>query len=310
MASDLPQRHHYIPEFYLKGWVSPDGRLCQYSRNGGAVKPLRRSPKATGFVDGLYQLEGFPPHLKQQIECKFFRPVDSLAADALRQLNQGNVTLNARLRSAWTRFLLSLLLRCPEDIDILKNWWKIEFIRTDETEEMEYQSRRSASDPETFSEYLMSRPIHEVEIHGYNTLIKLIDNARVGQTINNMHWKIVQLSKECVPLMTSDRPIIRTNGLIKPNGHLAIPIDPTRLFVATSDDKMIEYLNHAPLRQIAKEVNQHIVRSAVRFSYAVDDSHLKFVKKNFGIAPQERLIESIIRPIPGCPPAMSLKGTS
>lgn len=306
MNPQSPKRHHYIPEFYLKGWVGSDGCLCQFSKFSGVVKPLRRSPKATGFVDGLYQLQGFPSDLEQQIESRFFQPVDSLAADALRSLNQGVIPSDTRSRSAWTRFLLSLLLRCPEDIDIHKKWWSTEFRRTDEIEELKYQSRRTASDPKTFSEYLSTRPIHEIEIQGYRALIKLIDNARAGQTINDMYWSVVRFTENCVPLMTSDRPIIRTNGLLKPNGHLAIPINPRHLFVAARDPKLLETVHRSNFTQVAKEINRHVVRSAVRFSYALDDNHAAFVRKHFGTVPQPRLLETIVRPTPNCPPPMSL----
>ncbi|MFG1338984.1 DUF4238 domain-containing protein [Xanthobacter autotrophicus] len=297
MTQGHPNRHHYIPVFYLKRWAGSDRRVCQFSEHMGEIVPNRRSPKATGFVDGLYKIEGLPEHLNQQVEKKFFQPADSMAAKALSMMESygDNTKWDNKLRSAWTLFLISLLLRCPEDIDIFSKWWGGEFIQTDRESEQEYQKRRRDSDPVNFREYLTNRPISEIEITKFRILSNLIGTQEIGQTINNFNWHVVCFPPNCVPLMTSDRPIIRTNGLMRPNGHLAIPIGPKRLFVATPDNNMSKYLQQAPLTQIAKEINQHVVRSAMRFSYAEDDKHLKFVAKNFGKLRQPRLINSIIK---------------
>lgn len=297
MTQGHPHRHHYIPVFYLKRWAGSDRRICQFSEHMGEIVPNRRSPKATGFMNGLYQIEGIPETLNQQMEKTFFQPADSMAANALSMMEiHGNDTeWNNNLRSAWTFFLISLLLRCPEDIDILGKWWSSEFIRTDPELEQEYQKRKRDSDPTTFRDYLNGRPISEIETTKFRILSKLIGNKEIGQIINNLNWHVVCFPSNCVPLMTSDRPIIRTNGIMRPNGHLAIPIGPKRLFIATPDANMSRYLQNAPLTQVAKEINQHVVKSAVRFIYSENDQHLTFVRKNFGKLRQPRLIESIIK---------------
>jgi hypothetical protein len=46
---------------------------------------------------------------------------------------------------------------------------------------------------------------------------------------------IITFKNERFPLLTSDRPIIMTNGLVGRHNHLSIPIGPRMLFVATNN---------------------------------------------------------------------------
>ena len=86
-----------------------------------------------------------------------------------------------------------------------------------------------------------------------------------------MRWSVVTFKNERYPLLTSDRPIIMTNGLVKPGDHLALPIGPLSLFVATNDvntenaiksmnaGQLIELVNHRVSSQAcqADQIEQH-----------------------------------------------------
>ncbi len=87
------QRHHYIPEFYLKQWAGPDGRICEFCRRyKGIVNPRMTYPGGTGYVENLYTLAGFPPETAQLIENKFFRATDQFASDALNILLHSKIS--------------------------------------------------------------------------------------------------------------------------------------------------------------------------------------------------------------------------
>lgn len=86
MEQKLP-KHHYIPVFYLKEWARPDGRLTEFSRpTGKDVIPRRTSPKGTGYVRGLYRLDGPNEAASEAFERIFFHQVDNLAKEALDML--------------------------------------------------------------------------------------------------------------------------------------------------------------------------------------------------------------------------------
>jgi len=76
----------------------------------------------TGGEDGLYELKGLPPEEAQRIETAFMKPLDTLANDALVMLESDDprIRLDPKYRSAWSRFLMSLMMRMPTDISVLR----------------------------------------------------------------------------------------------------------------------------------------------------------------------------------------------
>jgi hypothetical protein len=115
------EKHHYLPVFYLKQWAGADGRLCQFSRPYDRVKPKRTHPDGTGYVRGLYAIEDIDPEVINAIETKFLKPADGLAADALQDLlNDRPFRRPAPMRTSWSRFVLSLMIRYPEAVAEMK----------------------------------------------------------------------------------------------------------------------------------------------------------------------------------------------
>lgn len=292
-----PTKHHYIPVFYLKRWAGSDGRLCQYTRPiPGKIAAVRRAPSATGFLHRAYELRGFKPELAQQVESTFFRPVDNEASDALvlMEIHGNRAVWTQPLRSAWTRFILSLLMRSPEDVALFRQLYSHLFYKSDPAIEAEYQSRRQHGEPETYAEFAESMPLSAVEQHMFEMYFELIDNVNVGSHINKMIWRVFDFPQHCHPLLTSDRPLIRTNGLDRPGTHIALPIGPHKLFVASIDPDVIEGLLAQRPSIIAREVNKLTVESAARYVYGVDDRQMRFVSNRFGKNPQPRIMVDVI----------------
>ncbi len=82
----LSKRHHYIPEFFIKGFVGQDGKVAVYNKEKNKLEPSRKSPKQvfyewnrntfnidgedTDFVEDLYKFHEnqFAPVYKKIIE--------------------------------------------------------------------------------------------------------------------------------------------------------------------------------------------------------------------------------------------------
>jgi hypothetical protein len=47
-------------------------------------------------------------------------------------------------------------------------------------------------------------------------------------------------------LMTSDHPILMTNGLGGPDGHFALPISPIKLFLGFMNKEISEHIRKLP----------------------------------------------------------------
>ena len=116
-------RHHYVPIFYLLPWLGADRKLCEYSRPYREAKPFRKHPAATGYVDGLYTVPGLPPDQAQFVERQFMKVNDDWAAKAQQLLHSPNAKsddMTAQMSVAWARFIYSLIVRNPENLERLK----------------------------------------------------------------------------------------------------------------------------------------------------------------------------------------------
>lgn len=92
-----------------------------------------------------------------------------------------------------------------------------------------------AEEPATFKEYLLGLPVAAKKSAMFNKLNTLLEHDEVGTHINTMHWRILQTPASAPLLLTSDRPAIRTNGLDSNGSHIALPIGPRFLFIASHD---------------------------------------------------------------------------
>lgn len=198
------------------------------------------------------------------------------------------------LKSAWSKFIHSLLLRCPEDLATFREVWRVLLVE-DATGEWEdkYQSIRTSNDPLTFQEYMANIPRHERSESTLRALIGMIDSETVGIKTNNLVWHVRDTSSARHELLTSDRPVLRTNGLLQPGGHLALAIGPRRLFIATRDKQTLSNILRLSDDKLVQANNEHVVAGAARYVYGTDDRQLRFVQNRFGEEPQPRLVVSI-----------------
>ena len=277
------QKHHYIPCFYLKQWVGTDGRLCEFSKPYREVVPRRTSPDGTGYVRGLYTFHDLPPRMANYLESVFLQRTDNLAHQAHAELLKENVDLDGTKRSAWTRFLLSLIHRTPERMAGIRHLIRYNLPAVLGDLRVQYRDEFGEDLVGAFDEFVAS--INEQHISDYTLacLQRLIDSKEVGERVNEMLWHVQAIPRMGFPLLTADRPIIMTNGLNQSHSHLVIPISPWKLFIATNDrNTMTRLVRHLSVGRGAEKVNDMTVRQARRYVYSIDDTQLRFVLNRFG----------------------------
>jgi hypothetical protein len=223
------------------------------------------------------------------MEKSFMAPVDSLAAEALVDLEAGVQKWGLARRSAWARFLMTLMLRMPEDIEALKAKIAREWRSSRPDWDEQYASARSANDPPTFEDFLASVPRASIEQIALDVGATLMDHEGVGTVINNMLWGTILIDNRSPEFLTSDRPLIHSK-LKQPNSHIFLPIGPRRLFVAVERKATFLNLEKSP-RKLIGEVNRMVVGQAKRFAYSRDLRPLRFVQNRFGRTQQLSLLE-------------------
>jgi hypothetical protein len=281
-AAGKGDKHHYIPVFYSKEWAGPDGRLCEYSRPYDVVKPKLVHPKGTGYVRGLYTVPRNDPRVAEFIEREFLKITDNEAARVLQMFKSGQqIFWTTETRSAWSRFIISLMLRNPEYVSKMAAE-VVGFFDPNSTElNDKYRQIRRPDDPDTYEEYI-AKTGHPAGRTSAIAMQTIIDSPRMGGHLNQMRWSVVTFTNATHALLTSDRPIIMTNGLVKPRDHLALPIGPLSLFVATNTLESENIIKNMNPRELMRQVNDRVVAQSRRFVYGTDDSQLRFVAKRLG----------------------------
>jgi Protein of unknown function (DUF4238) len=279
----MAEDNHYIPIFYQKRWaIRPDRRVCLYSRPYKRAHVQRKHPKGVGYQRDLYTVTNTDAAVATYLERQFFKTTDDLGSKALAVIEAGQwQPMDTRIRSGWTRFIMSLLHRNPEQIGTsLQTVSRYVMILKPQYQRL-YQDKKDANHPLTFEEFW-----HSIlpEVVG-RTWIKLIqttvDSKLTGQHFNSLIWRVLDF-KSSYTFLTGDRPIIMTNGMVKNDSHLAIPIGPRKLFVAAHTTDLADALVRDKADDVVTFVNDKIARQARRFCIGINDSQLSFFVKRFG----------------------------
>lgn len=103
--------------------------------------------------------------------------------------------------------------------------------------------------------------------------------------------------------MSSDHPVIRTNGLYNAFGHVPLPIGQRGLFVAAAEEATIHALKAMKHRDLVLPTIRRVVRNAVRFAYGTDEANFGYVSAKMANEHNPRLMESLLRNIPDIVPS-------
>lgn len=292
-----PIKHHYLPQFFLRRWAGPDGKVTEYQRPHDRVIMKRKFPSETGYEKELYSIPSETDPIKRQaLESGFMATVDDLAARALQQMEgSGEMPADPELRSGWSRFLMSLIHRRPERLDYFRKRLRENDAETLTAIQAGYDELKGPSDPPTFDEYIKG----DDEAITHETLARLlrmiIDSPRIGGWLNRMHWGIATVSLPKRSFLTSDTPLMMSNGIGLSKSFVALAVGPARFFIAANQMEVIRSFTSQDGNALIRAFNDAVARQARRLVIATDDSQRRFV--------ENRLVMS------GAPPPDNNMGT-
>jgi hypothetical protein len=276
------QKQHYIPQFYQKRWAGADGRLCEYSRPYDVVKARMVYPAATGYQAGLYTIRDVAPQIANHTENVFLADADNGAADALVKLSTPDYIWTSKPRSAWTRFIMSLMHRTPERVEYMKKQIDSEYPKLLNQFCENYATLRRPGDPDTYEEYMAQLGPNPQGRASAVLLQKVVDSKLVGAHINQMTWHVLTLRNAPIAFLTSDRPILMTNGLAGPRDHIALPLGPDSLFLAVNDNQVLRDIQAMGPRELLHTSNDRVCLQARKYVYSTDASQFEFVEARLG----------------------------
>ncbi|WP_442577833.1 DUF4238 domain-containing protein [Mesorhizobium sp. ASY16-5R] len=277
------RRHHYIPQFYLRPWLGADHKLEEYGHvpPTGEIRSRRRGTKSTGYEDDLYSIPGATAETRQNIERIFMGTVDKTAADARDMLLRGVIPTGPE-RQAWARFLMSVVMRTPEEIRLMKEHYTSNLLATDPDLEAEYKALRRSDLPPTLGEYMTTLGAANLERSALVLAVDMMQLESVTKLFMSAQWCVLDIGDSRKKLMTSDHPVVMTNGLGRFDGHFAIAISPQRLFVGFMFAGFADRLQKERPEKVIRLFNDAVIGQGRKFVYGVDGRNLAKVRRLMG----------------------------
>jgi hypothetical protein len=111
----------------------------------------------------------------------------------------------------------------------------------------------------------------------------MINLPNVVERITKMRWHVVHLKNTAYRLLTSDQPVVTSDGLQYANSNILFPISPTAIFVATnSSNTELEIDRLIRSDRFVSKLNHSICIQAEKYVYDCNDTQLKFVENRLG----------------------------
>jgi hypothetical protein len=290
-------RHHYIPEFYLRRWM-PGGTkpLTVFWRPAGSPKIVaqRVYPKATGYIDRRIVEGGADPALFQIAESEFYTPADNAAATVLAKMETGAREFSGDERSAWTRFILSLIFRTPEAFQITLATLREDVLNTSPEMERSYRRSREPGMPATLREAMKaSLEDGSIAANVVKVLVDVNNSDKIGTHLVRMAWGTIQSGPFVPALLTSDRPVLIYRPLSAPDAHILVPVGPKRIFVAAQTDELWRRIAARSAHQTVQSLNEEVVSRAVKYVFGFSDWNHRYISEKMSTQPQATVIERV-----------------
>jgi hypothetical protein len=242
-----PRKQHIIPRSYLEHFADRGGRLFVYE----VGKPIRASvPSKEAAERDFFEYKVSHDETQFKFEKALGRIESSAAAVHSKLLMR--VTLSAEEMAAWAMYVATMFLRSRRVRDELSvklmeddiaRWMSLAHFR-----DMQWAIYRDHGRlvPVKEIEDAARRALGDYEIPAYRHIKAITSSApKLANLLLDRRWQIVEAS-EGRSFPTCDAPAVSfqlvENGLYEgfgwglPNVHVALPLDPTKMFIASPTD--------------------------------------------------------------------------
>lgn len=279
-------RNHYVPQFLLRQWVTvTDNKIEAFRKDITRIPSSRQGPVGTAYEDNLYalskdQVAGMDKHA---IEKQFLSIIDSRAASVHEKLcTQGLGILSSEDKQDWARFLMSLRVRQPEIVNLLLTSSEEQLRESLLDQPEKYKELAGENDPSSLEEWTESHFPGLIENFGLSFFHKLVDNPTIGEKILNLRWWIWDFEQLKNHLLLADHPCIYTRGIDDDNLVIALPISPTKAFMATKSERISELMRKQSPKNLLTRINESSIAQAKKRIYARDESPRRFITNRLG----------------------------
>jgi hypothetical protein len=277
--------NHFVPEFYFGPWLDARGHLVQFGwRPRGLVGDLKTAGQICYRRDLHTLNELISPEKRDVVEHWLTREIDSQAAPVIKTiLASGIVAIDGRDAGRLAHFIMSLIVRRPESVELLRSEAPTEFARNlEHRDEAIRQELRCAGVTEapTLLEYAQRHRPGMIENFG-NLLISPIvaDRKRAEWLLRRRWWAVDYDGTSVVPQITSDRGVTCLGiALDDPRSMVILPLSPRHVLYITSeqDQARLQTLGRGLL---GLSTIKAVAGNARRFVYGTKEANQNLIRK-------------------------------
>lgn len=225
MADNLSWRHHYIPQFYLKGFVNENNKLAIYDKLKDIVKDGEYSTR-THFFEENRNTTTFNGNKSDFIESVLYKDLD----DTISKLFEEIRTKNANYLTPQNLFTLKMFIsflfwRIPKNDKLLND-----FIDNCDFKNLDFTIVDKLTREKT-SEEIIALFKNEPTFRKLYSFVLPYSTFKIGyQEDDETKWKSISNDSEGLHL-TSDNPIIRLlkDRFYEENQKILFPVTSQKL---------------------------------------------------------------------------------
>jgi len=239
-----PKRHHYLPEFYQKGF-SGEGGIWLYDRKENLFR--NASPKNTGLIGHYYSINGSDGEKNPEVE-RILSVIEGHASSAIDTLERyGDLSDDGRYYLAL--FCALFLFRTPDfEADyntmmsgMMKRMLKESFCDASHAEQAiaafnsESGVEKITSKPEDFVDFVVRDDFTINVMRNASLSVILPLSEKIAFLLHHMEWIAVHNST-LLPFFTCDAPFVivpprdwnpnswQGVGILTPGAHFIVPL--------------------------------------------------------------------------------------
>lgn len=281
------KRHHYLPQFYLKGFIDPNNKPFIWVYEKGNPDVIRNdTAKNIAFQNHYYSFVNLEGNKDSETIENFLSHIEGLAAPVFKKI-KNQCRLNEEEKVVFAHFLALTMSRVPNYrenaervmADLLKKNFMASALNTEQFKASVKRFERETGDKidipiEEFQKYALDGE-YGIKVNPQMSLRVIPLAAQFAPIFYKMNWTFF-IATDDYKFVTSDNPLfgydptydpwsLDDGGLLNENIEVTFPVSPDLAFLGTW--KNIEAYVKANNEQV-KVITRRTVASASRFVFS------------------------------------------
>lgn len=250
------------------------------SYNGKLVN-APKSPAGVAYVPGLYKLRDVHDAHSDKIEKRAFAEfIENKSEAILSKLINGSLQeLSRDEMEHWALYINSSLFRLPHvlrDLDSAATRCVTESLIQ---AQQEYEQLKGNAPERTLEEWILRHCPEQLSNLGLEAMVGVLGHDSLLARLLQLYWILVDVSDAENPLLLGDCPLLRVNSLFEGNSLLALPLCPSKLFIAVGDEHGVGRVVATPKGELVRQTNVQTLRTAKERVFG--DADAEFINKYF-----------------------------